>query len=246
MNETLELLHGHRSDRDFTGEPISDEVLEAVVEAAHRAPSSRNGQHTSLIVIKDVETRRKIVELTKGRQQHIVQSSVFLLVVADLYKTGLGVEHGGGRQVFHETVEGYTVAAVDAGIVLASLSLAARSQGLGAVIVGAVRLDTQPLIDLLRLPPRTYPIAGVCIGRVRQPAQPKPRLPLAAFRHDEYYQAERLPGAIAEYDRMLTEHWQATGRTDGLSWSKSLQPYAQYIYPVTKSVTYRQGFTLEK
>ena len=42
MNETIELLHGHRSDRDFTGEPIPEDQLAAIIEAGHRTPSHRN------------------------------------------------------------------------------------------------------------------------------------------------------------------------------------------------------------
>lgn len=241
MNETIRLLHSHRSDRDFTGEPVTDDELDAIVSAAHHAPSSRNAQQVSLIVIRNIDTRRRLVEILKG-QPHIVTAAVFILVVADFHKTSIGVELAGAEQVFHRSLEGYTVGTVDAGIALATLLTAARSLGLGAVPVGAIRNNLQPIVDLLKLPKWTFPVVGISIGHIAKPAQPKPRLPITSFRHDETYREEAILPAIQEYDETLLQYWVSLGRQDGVSWSRNLLPYSRSLHPQTKIVAEQQGF----
>jgi len=81
---------------------------------------------------------------------------VFIAVVVDLYKTGLGVEKAGGVQVFQRSLEGILAAVSDAGIAMATLMIAARASGLGLVPIGGIRRDPQAMIDLLGLPPNTF------------------------------------------------------------------------------------------
>ena len=168
MNPTLDLLHKHHSDRSFTDEAIAEQDLAAIVEAAYRAPTSINGQQVSVVVVRDAAKRARIAEIAGG-QPWIAKAPVFITVLIDFNKTRVGVEAAGAQQIIHESVEGFAVGAVDAGIALGSLMVAARSLGLGIVPIGGFRRDPQAVIDLLELPPLTFPIAGVAIGHVDQP-----------------------------------------------------------------------------
>ncbi|WP_321857441.1 nitroreductase family protein [Paraburkholderia tropica] len=244
-NETIRLLQSHRSERDFTNEPVSDEILNAIVRAAQQSPTHRHGQQISLVVVRDAHTRQRLFEVTAGPQPQIARAPVFILVAVDFHKTSVAVRHGGGEQHIHESLEGWTVGAVDAGITLATLSTAARSFGLGAVAIGAIRHDPQPVIDLLGLPRWTFPIVGICIGYVVEPSEVKPRLPVSTYRHDERYDAQALTSQILEeYDRTLLAHWAAVGRKEGTSWTQRVQPYRTSVHPETRLVAERQGFTL--
>ncbi len=246
MNATMELLHSHHSDRDFSEAPISDLSLDAIVEAAHRAPTSMNGQQVSLVVVRDPAKRARLAEIAGG-QPWIAKAPVFIVVLMDFYKTRVGVEVAGEKQVIHESLEGYTVGAVDGGIALGTLMTAARSLGLGVVPIGGFRRDPQAVIDLLDLPPLTFPLAGVAIGHVNTPATQKPRLPTSSFRHDESYQAQALAPAILAYDRNLLDYWREIGRNDGLSWSKNTAAaYKQVYFPQTYPVAKKQGFSNDK
>jgi len=133
---------------------------------------------------------------------------VFLLLVADLFKTRIAAEKTGITQEIQHSLEGVIASVTDVGIALGTLMAAARSSGLGIVPIGAVRREPQALIDLFGLPEDTFPIAGVCIGYVDRPAIQKSRLPIKSFRHEEHYHAEDLRPAIDAYD--LT--WLNTGR----------------------------------
>lgn len=53
------------------------------------------------------------------------------------------MEYAGETQVIHESVEGFAAGAVDAGIVLMTLTTAARALGLGALMIGGIRNDPQ-------------------------------------------------------------------------------------------------------
>jgi FMN reductase [NAD(P)H] len=67
VNTTLQTQHRHRSIRSYTDQPVSDEMLDAIIEAAHRAPTSMNAQEISLVVVRDAERRARIAELAGGQ-----------------------------------------------------------------------------------------------------------------------------------------------------------------------------------
>ena len=50
MNETLKVLLGRRSVRNFRPEQLKKEDLDAIVEAGLYAPSAKNLQETKLVV----------------------------------------------------------------------------------------------------------------------------------------------------------------------------------------------------
>ena len=56
----FEAIHTQRAIRRFTDEPVSDEAIRRIIEAAVRAPSGRNTQPWRFIVIRDAATKQKI------------------------------------------------------------------------------------------------------------------------------------------------------------------------------------------
>jgi FMN reductase [NAD(P)H] len=244
MNETVSLLQAHRSNRNYKTDPIPQEILDAIIESAHRAPTSSNSQQISLVVVRNAARRARIAEIAGG-QPWIAQAPVFIAVVADLYKTGLGVEKAGAKQVFQQSLEAIVSAVSDAGIAMATLMTAARAFGLGIVPIGGIRRNPQGMIDLLELPLNTFPVAGVVLGYVAEEAPQKPRMPLESFCHEETYHPETLKPAIDAYDRTLEEYWQKIGRADGLTWSANMAQLYGTIFRRIKSIAQKQGFTIE-
>ncbi len=246
MNATLQQMQQHRSIRRYQDKPVPAEVLDAVIKAAWHGPTSVNGQQVSLVVVQDEVRRQKIAELAGG-QPWIAQAPVFITVVADFYKTRLGVEQAGKQQVIHNSVEGFAVAAVDAGITLGNLMTAARAAGLGVVPIGGIRNNPAAMIDLLQLPELTFPLVGVAIGYAADEGDIKPRLPLASFAHPEHYHAAELPAHIAAYDAELSAYWQQLGRSDGEAWSSNTARYYQQVYfPNVAPVARQQGFGFDQ
>lgn len=246
MNETLRTQQAHRSIRSYKSYPVSDAMLDQIIAAAHRAPTSMNAQEISLIVVRDAEKRARIAELCGG-QAWIVQAPVFIVIAIDFHKTDLGVRKAGQTQIIHESMEGFGVAATDAGIVLGTLITAAESLGLGIVPIGSIRRNPQSMIDMLGLPPLTFPLVGMCIGHIGDGAPLKPRLDIKTFRHDERYNASGYAAAIDAYDVETMDYWKQTGRSDGMAWSSNLGNfYKQVYFPQVKPVAAMQGLLNDK
>jgi FMN reductase [NAD(P)H] len=132
MNDTVRLLQAHHSSRSYKSDAIPVEIIDAIIESAHRAPTSVNSQQISLVVVRDAASRARIAEIAGG-QPWIAQAPVFIAVIADLHKTRLGVEKAGAEQVMQRSLEAIFSAVSDAGIAMATLMTAARAFGLGIV-----------------------------------------------------------------------------------------------------------------
>ena len=245
-NAMLHVLDNHMCERSFTGQPVADDVLDSVIRAAWRGPSSVNGQQTSVIVVRDPARRARLAAIAGG-QPWVAQAPVFIVVVVDFHKPWLALRRRGIEQQAHASVEGLVAGALDAGIVLGRLMVAAQSCGLGIVPIGGIRRDPLAVVDLLGLPKLTFPVNGVCLGHVAQPATKKPRLPLATFRHDEHYHEEGLSEAFDAYDGELLAHWKTAGRADGEAWTNSIADfYGKVYFPAVKAAVEAQGFRLDR
>jgi len=66
MNETMTTLLNRRSIRAFRAQQISDEELNAVLEAGKYAPSGANQQSALLIVVQDPQARATITRMNQA------------------------------------------------------------------------------------------------------------------------------------------------------------------------------------
>lgn len=244
--DTLRLIDNHRSDRSFTDQPVDDALLDEILRACQWAPTSGNTQHVSVVVIKDPAKKAKMAELAGG-QPWIARAPVFLVLLADQYKTAQAMELAGRQHVIQEYVEGTISTVTDVGILLGQLMVAAHARGLGIVPIGAVRNEADQVIDLLNLPPLTFPVVGLCLGYVKNPSHQRPRLPHETFRFDESYGTPDMKDAITAYDQALLDHWKKVGRENGEAWSKSISHYSDHNYrPRLMAALKRQGFRFDR
>jgi nitroreductase len=60
--------------RDFTDDPLPDDVLHTILDNARFAPSGGNRQGTRIVVVRDAATRDRLVEITEpGAQRYHAQ-----------------------------------------------------------------------------------------------------------------------------------------------------------------------------
>lgn len=72
--EIYDVMRTTGAVRRFSGEPLPDELLERILDNARFAPSGGNRQGARVIAVRDVETRKKLGELSKpGARQYIAQ-----------------------------------------------------------------------------------------------------------------------------------------------------------------------------
>jgi len=221
-NPTIDLMNSHVSVRSFTEEAVPDAMIDAVLDAARRAPTSSNWQTYSIIVVRDPDTKRRLAELAGG-QRHIEQSQVFLAFAADLHRLRIatslhGVEPASG-------LEHTLTPIVDAAIVGEAAQIAAESFGLGAVMVGGMRREAAEVAETLGLPPQVFVVYGMSVGWPAGDPRAnglKPRLPEKLVVHREVYSDEGAQELIEEYDRDLADFYDRQGRNVAASraWSE--------------------------
>lgn len=246
MNQTIEIIKNHRSIRSYQDKDIPEEVLSTIIEATQAMPTSINGQQVSLVIVRNKETRKKLAELCGG-QPWVAQAPVFVLFVADFYKTSLAAELNGRKQVIHESAEGNLVGIFDCGIALGGMLVAAESLGLGIVPIGGIRLHAKEVIELLGLPQYTFPVNGLCIGYPEDHSKLKPRLPSTTYAHYEKYNPAVLKENIQTYDKTMAEYLAGINRAEEVNWSsRTSSMYQQVYFPNVKPTMTKQGFLHDK
>jgi FMN reductase [NAD(P)H] len=246
MNETIKTIQNHRSIRNFQDRNIEEEKLQVIIDSARSMPSSINGQQVSVVVIKDKEKKARLAELSGG-QPWVAQCPVFLIFVADLYKTSLAAKNTGEEQVIQESAEGLLVTSFDGGLAMGGAIIAAESMGLGITPIGGIRNNPEAVIKLLNLPKYTFPLAGLVIGYPADTSRQKPRLPIETFRHDESYHAEALEPAIKNYDELMKKYLEEIGRQVEVDWStQTSRSYKSVYFPKVYPALKKQGFLNDK
>lgn len=219
--DVIELLRSHRSIRKFTAEPVADETVERIVGAGLSAATSSNLQGVTVIRVRDSATRSAIAAVAGG-QRHVETAAVFFVWCADLHRSGIACEIGGGSFVTGMT-EHFLIATVDCALAAQNAVVAAESLGMGICYIGGIRNDPQTVADLLELPDQVYPVFGMCIGWPDQDPDLKPRLPLAVTLKEERYDDSDDRGHIAAYDDQMREYYRTrTGGKKDTTWTADM------------------------
>lgn len=219
--EALEVMNQHRTYRNFDETyQLSEEELQKILQASRQAPSWMNGQMYSIIVVKDRGIREQLVAMNPGNP-HVLNSSVFLVFVADLKRTQKVAEHYGVEYRINEGFDPVITAVTDAALALENAVIATEALGLGSVVVGTIRKDIAEVSELLKLPDHVLPVAGLSIGKPNVEMQVKPRLPEQAVIHYDTYKDYDY-SLIETYDETMEKF--AEARETKL-WSKKFADY---------------------
>jgi 5,6-dimethylbenzimidazole synthase len=168
----------------FLPDPVPDEVLSRILDAAHHAPSVGFMQPWDFIVIRDAAVRQAVfqnfecarrhaADVYQGKQRKLYDSLKLAGIVDAPVNVCVTCDHarakgsGLGRQT-DPAVDVYsTVCAVQ------NLWLAARAESLGVGWVSI--LDLEELKTTLGIPPELTLVAYLCIGYVSE-FRPQPDL----------------------------------------------------------------------
>lgn len=160
---------------EFTGEPVDDDTLLRILDAAHRAPSVGNSQPWDFVVVRRAETLHRFAEHVADKRVEFGASlpadraTTFAPIKIDgIVESGTGVvvthddSRGGpqvlGRASVPETGVYSTVLAIQ------NLWLAATAEQVG---VGWVSFyEPEFLRELVGLPEQIKPVAWLCVGPV--------------------------------------------------------------------------------
>ena len=205
-----EVMYRRRDIRRFRSEPLPDETLAAILQAAHHAPSVGFMQPWNFVLIREQRTKQQVAALFEQENERaslvydderqklyrslklagIVEAPLNLCVTCDPTRGG---PHVLGRQTIRETDVYSTAAAVE------NLWLAARAEGIGVGWVSI--LNNEDLKRILQLPAHIIPVAYLCLGYVAtfgyEPELQKvgwaQRLPLVSLVYYEQWGQESHP-----------------------------------------------------
>ena len=160
----LEAIKERRSIRAYTDEKVSEEDVERLIEAARWAPSAGNIQPWAFVVVKEVETKRKLSSATLN-QTLIQEAPVVIVVCADLTRSSR--VYGSRGEKLYSLQD--TAAATE------NILLAAQELGLATCWVGAFHEDE--VAKAVKAPKNMRPVAMVAVGYpAERPAAPQKRL----------------------------------------------------------------------
>lgn len=247
-NPVLKQLLQRKSIRQFSGESIPAHDLDIIFQAAQRAPTSINGQQISIVYTQDKEKIQKIAQVAKGQQQ-VATADVFVTFVIDFNRTAIAIETLGKQQHIEQSAEGIIVGAIDAGIMLTALQAAAESLGYGTTAIGAIRANPKAMIELLELPPKTYPVVGTIIGvptAAAKAAPLKPRMPMLSVVMRDKYDVQQVKSGVHQYEQEI-KAFRTTHQMNYLtSYMEQVAGYYDHIYFTDIAKTFEeQGFKFQ-
>jgi len=147
--EVLQAITTRRSIRKYTDEPVSDEALRTLLNAALCAPTARNLRPWHFLVLRDAEQRSKILSFHPYASMVAQKEAVVIVVCGDL-----------NRQPSKE------YCAEDCSAAVQNILLAAHGMGLGAVWMGMYPNEDRVsgAHEAFGIPQDMLPAAMVCIG----------------------------------------------------------------------------------
>jgi nitroreductase/FMN reductase [NAD(P)H] len=145
-------------------------------------------------------------------------------------------------------------AIVDSAIVMTTFMRAAAAVGLGICPLSAIRDEAARVSDVLGLPERVIPVAGLCAGWPAKGGHITPRLGLETTLHQDRYRQGDLDRQIDAYDRRraarhpharqrAVERW---GQAEFYGWSEDkARQYAEPLRADFGAFLRAKGFCLD-
>ncbi|MEZ5336429.1 MAG: nitroreductase [Methanolobus sp.] len=169
MPEVIETILSRRSIRKYTEEPVDDEAINTILEAARWAPSGLNNQPWKFIVIKDKTIMEELAGCT--HYSKIIQNAPLLLAV----------------YLDTETMYNRTKDIQAIGAAIQNMLLACCDLGLGAVWLGEILNNADKVNLILSCPKSLELMAVLAIGKAAEDGKNTSRKELREITYGEKY-----------------------------------------------------------
>jgi nitroreductase len=213
---TLKVIQDRRSIREFSPDPVTEQDLDLILEAARQAPSGENAQPWRFIVVKDADARNKLGAIAGGGSGRRFTAE---FVTKKMQERFSGLEDETKKKAAFEKLTSGQVSAFmatapinlvivgkkdvwdmpfDTSAAIENILLMVTALDLGAcwVIAPCIDIrDEERIKSLLGIPEGFKAVSVISIGHPTRPHRPRPRLPLSEIVFSEmwgenYYQVE--------------------------------------------------------
>ena len=153
--ELIQTIFARRSIRQYTSEPVSEEKIQTLLEAAMAAPSASNRKPWQFVVVTEREALDALAE-AHPHGKMLFDAPLSICVCGDLTE-----------------MERYWVQ--DCSAATENLLLAATALGLGAVWLGVYPREerVEAVRRILALPDHITPLNAIAIGHPAEVKQPR-------------------------------------------------------------------------
>lgn len=190
-------IKDRKTIRKYKNEEVDNNLLNQMLETAARAATMGNMQLYSVIVTRDEKIKEELAPLHFN--QPMIKAPVVLTFCADFNRFSKWCEQ-------REAVPGYSNflsfvnAMSDTLLFTQNFCTLAEEAGLGTCYLGTTIYNPMGIIDVLKLPKLTFPIATICVGWPDENPDQPDRLPISGIMHSERYE-DYTPDAIDDIYR---------------------------------------------
>ncbi len=180
-------IRQRRTIRKYTQQPVSDELLNRLIEDASRTQTMGNLQLYSVVVTRSAAMKEMLAP-AHFCQPMVTQAPVVLTICADFRRTSdwcLQRQASPG----YDNALSFLNAATDALLFTQTFCCLAEEAGLGICFLGTTVYQPQAIIATLDLPELVFPVATLTVGWPAEHPDQTDRLPLQAIVHRETYSA---------------------------------------------------------
>lgn len=174
-----------RTIRKYKKDDISEAQLESLLFQASRAATMGNMQLYSVIVTRSEEMKEKLSPLHFG-QPMVKGAPVVLTFCADFNRFTEWCQLRDANAGYDNFLS-FLNAASDTLLYVQAFCTLAEEAGLGTCYLGTTLYNPQGIIDLLKLPKLTFPVATITVGVPDECPEQPDRLPHLAYIHEETY-----------------------------------------------------------
>jgi nitroreductase len=183
-NMTKVLLQ-RKTIRKYSEQPISEQVLNTILEAGIRSSNCGNMQIYSIIVTKDKERKKHLAKF-HFNQPMVEEAPIVITVCADVNRFEKWCEMRDAKPSYSNFLW-LNIGTIDATIATQSMCIAAENLGLGICYLGTVTYMAAEIAEFFNLPKGVVPITTITLGYPVENPPLTERLPLKAVVHEEFY-----------------------------------------------------------
>lgn len=227
--DVLARMAARGSHRDYTDEPVDEELIRFLAAVALASPTKSDLQQRDIIYVVDTDLRQELTArlVADTGQDWVEAAPAFLVFCGNNHRQRL-IHEWRDRPFVNDHLDAFFNASVDAAIALSAFVTAAEALGLGCCPVSAIRNHAAEVSELLELPSHVFPVAGLTLGWPAAPTTIQKRLPLSVTVHRDRFDPTSPRDAIDAYDRERAEAQpyasqrfvEEYGRSEPYGWSE--------------------------
>ena len=206
VEAVIKVIQDRRSIRQYTTDPVSEEHLEMILEAARQAPSGENAQPWRFVIVKDEATRKRLGAIAGGGSGRRFTAEFVTQKMQERFENL--EDEAKKKAIFDKLTSGQVSAFLaeapvsivvcgrkdvwdlpyDTSAAIENMLLMVTALGLGAcwVIAPCIDIrDEERRKDLLGVPEGVKVVSIVSVGHPTRPHRPRPRLPLEELVYKE-------------------------------------------------------------